>query len=125
MVIEDLNNKIIGTKDVNSLLDTMIEITKEKNYPLTEQKGFETRFGLKGRHFSLGTGNKSIIIEAGRHGAEMIGIYNMMILMNRMVRGWDPFRGIDLSEYTFHFIPVANPECFEISSSAAKKINSK
>ncbi len=73
-------------------------------------------------YYTLGTGDNHIVICGGTHGSEIISVDFVLRMMDALSKKEPPFENVDLNEYTFHFIPVQNPEGYIISTSAIRTI---
>lgn len=87
---------------------------------LVKEETAKTELGYPVDYFTLGKGNNHIILMGGTHGSEIISVDFMLKLMEKMVKGGDEFQHFPFEEYTFHFIPLQNPEGFIISTSAIR-----
>ena len=111
-----MHNKIYDYEQVMEKLDQLVH-----NSIITEEKDIgKTKYGLPIKHYSIGKGNKSVVISGGTHGCEIISTDFVLKLMEEMAKGTQRFNKIDFNEYKFHFIPILNPEGYLISTSAIR-----
>lgn len=73
-------------------------------------------------YYTLGHGDNHIVVCGGTHGSEIISVDFVLRLMDSMGNRKGPFKDLDLDKYTFHFIPVHNPEGYIISTSAIRTL---
>ena len=74
-----------------------------------------TRYGYEVEHYSVGTGNKHLIVIGGTNGDEIITVDYVLSLMEEIANG--NLSDIDLDYFTIDFFPLHNPEGFIISTS--------
>jgi len=67
------------------------------------------------RHFTLGSGDKHIVVSASQHSNELITTTFVLYLMTFLVDNDMMFEDL-----TIHFIPILNPEGYIINSSAVR-----
>lgn len=72
------------------------------------------------RHFTLGTGNKHIVVSASQHSNEIITTTFIIHLMNHLIKN-----NIIFKDLTIHFIPILNPEGYIVNTSAIRNKLSK
>lgn len=89
---------------------------------LTKMKSIDTRLGYEVPYYTYGNGEKHIVIVGGTHGSEIISVDFVLKLMNKIANKKDVFKNLDENKFTFHFIPLQNPEGFIISTSVIKTI---
>lgn len=109
-----LNEYILSYESVISKLDKLCEnysniISKKK--PI----GY-TSFDYAIDHYAIGKGNKDVILMAVTHGCELVTITFLLEYVHTLVCENDRYTKY-LDEYTFHIIPILNPEGYIISSS--------
>ena len=71
-------------------------------------------------HYKIGYGPKHLVVMAGTHGTEIIGIDFIIKLMQSIAKGNYPFQDFDEQKLTIDFIPCQNPESFIIVTEALK-----
>lgn len=103
-----LNDYILSYQKINNMLYTIC--VKNKNI-IKECIG-KTAFGYDIASYTLGSGKRHILLIGATHGCELVTTYFnidflLSILNNKELQ----------KEYTFHIIPVLNPEGYIISSS--------
>lgn len=72
------------------------------------------------RHFTLGNGNKHIIVTASQHSNEIITTTFVIKLMKYLIENY-----IFFDDLTIHFIPILNPEGYIVNTSAIRNRVSK
>lgn len=106
-----------------NILDYDILLGKLESLKNLEKKESSiTRFGYEIPYYTYGNGNKNIIFVGGTHGSEIISVDFVLNLMDKVSNKKDIFSDIDENEYTFHFIPVQNPEGFIVSTCAIRTL---
>ncbi len=78
-----------------------------------------TKYGYELDEYLVGNGDKDLFIVGGTHGSEIISVDFVTQLMNNieLLDNYNP------NEVTLHFIPNQNPEGFNITTEALKKVN--
>lgn len=89
---------------------------------LKKINSIKTRLGYEIPYYTYGKGQNHIVIVGGTHGSEIITVDFVLNLMDKISNKKDEFKDLDENKYTFHFLPVQNPEGFIISTSAIKTI---
>lgn len=110
-----MDNFILDYEQVQEKLNEMQKckkIIKENDIGIT-------KYGLPIEHYSIGTGEKEIVITGATHGCEIITTDFVLTLMQEMCK--EENNNI-LSKYKMHFIPILNPEGYLISTSAIRKL---
>lgn len=103
-----LNDYIISYQKINNLLQNIC--INNKN--MCRECIGKTAFGYDITSFNIGIGNKHILLIGATHGCEIITTYfNIEFLLT--ILNNSRFH----KDYTFHIIPVLNPEGYIISSS--------
>ena len=75
-----------------------------------------TNFNYPIYSLSIGNGNNHVVIIGGTHGCEIATVYFALEMLFTLIK--DQMLNNDIfKKYTFHIIPVLNPEGFKISSS--------
>ena len=67
---------------------------------------------------AIGTGSpRSILLNGGQHAREWIGVMVTTCIADRLVRGYDTDPRVHklLTDYTFHVVPLMNPDGYEYS----------
>jgi len=65
------------------------------------------------RHFTLGQGEKHIVVTASQHSNEIISTTFVLMLMKHLINN-----NIIFENLTIHFIPILNPEGYIVNTSA-------
>ena len=107
-------NLILDYEQVN---DKLRVICDKYNIIKKEEDLAVTKYGLPISYYTVGNGNKDIVITGATHGAELVTTDFVLRLMEEMGEKPEDF-GLD--EYTFHIIPMLNPEGYLITSSAVR-----
>ncbi len=89
---------------------------------ITKQNSITTRLGYSIPYYTYGKGEKHIMFVGGTHGSEIISVDFVLNLMDKISNKKDIFKNINENDYTFHFIPVQNPEGFIVSTSAVRTL---
>ena len=106
---------------MNYILDYELINDKLQNLKnLKKNKSVKTRFGYEIPYYIYGSGSKHIVFVGGTHGSEIISVDFVLNLMDEISNKKNIFKDFDSSDYTFHFIPVHNPEGFIVSTSAIR-----
>lgn len=107
-------NLILDYEQVNDKL----KVICEKYEAIIKQDDLAvTKYGLPISYYTIGNGNKDIVITGATHGAELVTTDFMLRLMEEMGKKPEDFC---LDEYRFHIIPMLNPEGYLITSSAVR-----
>jgi len=102
-----LNEYILSYSKVNNLLKSLCE----KNRNMKRECIGKTAFGYDIESYTIGKGNKHIMLVGATHGCEIVTVYfNIEFLLT--VLNDEKLQ----KEYTFHIIPILNPEGYIISS---------
>lgn len=113
-------NKILDYEQVENKLE---EILSNSNGMIKKQDDLATtKYGLPIHYYTIGNGKKEIVITGATHGAEIVSTDFVLKLMEEMTKQDGAFKGINLNEYTFHIIPMLNPEGYVISTSAVRTL---
>ena len=89
---------------------------------ITKQNSITTRLGYSIPYYTYGSGENHIVFVGGTHGSEIISVDFVLNLMDKISNKKDIFKNINEDDYTFHFIPVQNPEGFIVSTSAVRTL---
>lgn len=108
-------NLILDYEQVTQKLEQMVKSCKIKQ----EENIGITKYGLPIQHFSIGKGEKDVVITGATHGCEIISTDFVLKLMENLAT----MKKSDLfNTYKLHFIPMLNPEGYLISTSAIRKL---
>ncbi len=110
--------------DYDQVLDEIDRITKNGEFEKQPSEHTECD-NIEIPYYTLGHGSNHIVICGGTHGSEIISVDFVLRLMEEISKKEGPFKNIDLSDYTFHFVPVQNPEGYIISTSAIRTLIGK
>ena len=96
---------------------------------ITKNNGFEKHISVKTKcdnlevpYYTLGHGDNNIIVMGGTHGSEIISVDFVLRLMEDLSKKEGEFQNFNIDDYTFHFIPVQNPEGYIVSTSAIRTL---
>ncbi|MEG2348387.1 MAG: M14 family zinc carboxypeptidase [Clostridia bacterium] len=105
---------IITYEKFNNYLNTLLKKNKSKfikDFPI----GI-TSFGYTIDHYKIGNGKNHVIVLGATHGTEIITSYFVLEMISTLLE--DTTLYLNLSKnFTFHFIPILNPEGYIISTS--------
>ena len=91
------------------------------NQYFSKQDFYDTEFdNIKIPYYIYGKGDNHIIVVGGTHGSEIISVDFVLRLMEDLA-----FTKRFYDDFTFHFIPLLNPEGYIISTSMIKGILNK
>lgn len=107
-------NKIL---DYEQAKDKLLELVSKGTIQKQMDLG-TTKYGLPIEHYTLGEGQKEVVITGATHGSEIISTDFVIQLMEYLQSN----KNINLKEYKFHFIPMLNPEGYLITTSAIRKL---
>lgn len=103
--------------DYEQVVDRLDSLCK-KYYIIKKQDDLAvSRYGLPISYYTVGNGSKDIVITGATHGAELVTCDFVLRLMEEMGRNPNDF---NLNEYTYHILPLLNPEGYLITSSAVR-----
>lgn len=108
-----MNYEFITYDKLNSYLNQLIN-TKSKNKVIKHLDLGYSPCGFPIEHYSIGYGKKHLVVIAGTHGTEIIGIDFVLKLMKVISEGIGLFKNFDENSITIDFIPCQNPESFII-----------
>ncbi len=97
-------------------------LTSSKNSDVGKNKVIKkeiigyTNFGYPIYSIQIGQGKNDVILMGGTHGCEIATVYFMLEFMVTLIKDNSIAQEI-FENYTFHIIPVLNPEGYKISSS--------
>ena len=103
---------ILDYNEVNKILDSFNNTIVKENEPLNYTENAK----LPIRYFTLGNGNKHIVVTAAWHSNEIITTSFVIELMQYLVNNNYNFNNLKI-----HFIPILNPEGYLINTSAIKR----
>lgn len=103
---------ILDYNEVNKILDSFNNTSIKENEPLNYTENAK----LPIRYFTLGNGNKHIVVTAAWHSNEIITTSFVIELMQYLVNNNYQFNNLKI-----HFIPILNPEGYLINTSAIKR----
>lgn len=103
---------ILSYNEVNKILDSFNNTLIKENEPLNYTKNAK----LPIRYFTLGNGNKHILITASWHSNEIITTSFVIELMQYLVNN-----NYNFNNFKIHIIPILNPEGYLINTSAIKR----
>lgn len=103
---------ILDYNEVNKILDSFNNTIVKENEPLNYTENAK----LPIRYFTLGNGNKHIVVTAAWHSNEIITTSFIIELMQYLVNNNYQFNNLKI-----HFIPILNPEGYLINTSAIKR----
>jgi len=109
-----LNEYIVPYKEVISRLDRLCK--NRGNIIDKKQPIGYTSFGFSIDYYTIGNGSKDVILIAATHGCELVTVTFLLEFVYKIINESDSYTKY-LNEYTFHIIPVLNPEGYIISSS--------
>lgn len=109
-----LKEYIVSYEGVICKLDELCEnygnvITKNKPIGCTS-------FNFPIDYYTIGKGNKDVILIAATHGCELVTVTFILEFIYTIICESENYKKY-LDEYTFHIIPILNPEGYIISSS--------
>lgn len=103
---------ILDYNEVNKILDSFNNTIVKENEPLNYTENAK----LPIRYFTLGNGNKHIVVTAAWHSNEIITTSFVIELMQYLVNN-----NYQFNNFKIHFIPILNPEGYLINTSAIKR----
>lgn len=107
------NQYIFSYKDVIYRLNELCMISNNmisKKNPI----GY-TCFDFPIDYYKIGSGNKDVILIAGTHGCELVTVTFILEFIYTLINKRELYKEY-LNEYSFHIIPILNPEGYIISS---------
>ena len=112
-------NLILDYEQVEEKLEMIVS---NSNKIIKQPDLATTKYGLPIHYYTIGSGSKDIVITGATHGSEIITTDFVLRLMEEMGSDDGLFKDIDLDEFTFHIIPMLNPEGYLISTSAVRQL---
>ncbi len=76
----------------------------------------KTPFGYNVKSYKIGNGKEHVLLIGSTHGCELITVYFLLEIITTLIVDKKLYSSI-CNKYTFHFIPILNPEGYIISSS--------
>ena len=114
-------DKKLRILDYDQVLSEIDRITKAGEFKKQESE-HTVCDNIEIPYYTLGDGPNHIVVCGGTHGSEIISVDFVLRLMEYISKKEGAFSSVDLSKYTFHFIPVQNPEGYIISTSAIRTL---
>lgn len=111
-----LNKYIFSYNEIVSLLDGYACDSNYAEIFRKEKSIGTTTFGYDILNYSLGVGKEHVILLATTHGCEIVTTYYILEFITTVLCEKKKYNDC-LNAYTFHIIPVLNPEGYIISSS--------
>ncbi len=111
-----LKEIILSYNDICNLLNDFCNNEKYENRLKKEITTSYTNFSYPLNSYLIGNGKKHVIIFSNTHGCEIITPLFVLEFILTLILNDDIYYYID-KKYTFHFIPLLNPEGYIISSS--------
>ena len=99
--------------DYEQVLSKLEELTKKPNITKENDIG-KTKYGLPISCYSIGEGDKAIVVTGATHGSEIITTDFILKLMENLADSKEKFN------FKIYFIPMLNPEGYLITSSAIR-----
>jgi len=109
-----VNEYILSYENVIYRLDSLCKNYSNiitKNEPI----GY-TSFGFPIDYYKIGNGSKHVVLVAATHGCEIVTVTFLLEFIYTLINENKKYSNY-LSEYSFHIIPILNPEGYIISSS--------
>ncbi|MEG1705459.1 MAG: M14 family zinc carboxypeptidase [Clostridia bacterium] len=104
-----LNKYIFSYDEVISILDSLTKTNSNIHKMDSIGKSY---YGYDIPYYTIGNGNLDVILIAGTHGNELVTVTYIMNLIQSLLNSKSY-----LKKYTFHILPIINPEGYIISSS--------
>lgn len=114
-----MKNRILDYKQVLKKLE---QIEQNSNILKKEKPIGITSYGLPIFHYTAGSGKNHIVLSAVQHGCEIITTNFLLEVMEKISKGDKEFDFLKDNDYTFHFLPMLNPEGYLIVTSALRKV---
>ena len=116
-----LKNFILDLDDIYNYLNVITsKAFNSKNIFLKKDIIGYTTFNYPIYSITIGQGERDIVLIGGTHGCEIISVFFMIELIFTLLKDNSIDSNI-FQKYTFHIIPVLNPEGFLISSTIVKE----
>ncbi|MCX8074852.1 MAG: M14 family zinc carboxypeptidase [Clostridia bacterium] len=110
-----LNEYIFSYNEVYNTLNKLIFSSKYNNIFRKKSPIGYTTFGYPIEYYTLGNGKKNILLIAATHGTEVITVTFILNFILCVVNNKEYYSLLE--DYTFHIIPILNPEGYIISTS--------
>lgn len=115
----DIKLRILDYFDV---LSELSRITENRNFKKMHSVT-TVHDNIEVPYYTLGKGDNNIVIIGGTHGSEIISTDFVLRLMEEISKKQGVYANIDLESkngFTFHFIPMHNPEGYIVSTSVLR-----
>ncbi|MDD2376035.1 MAG: M14 family zinc carboxypeptidase [Clostridia bacterium] len=109
-----LNKYILSYNDVIYRLDKLCK--NYSNIIIKKEPIGYTSFGFPIDYYKIGNGSKDVVLIAATHGCELVTITFLLEFVYTIIKKNDKYSKY-LNKYSFHIIPILNPEGYIISSS--------
>ena len=109
-----LNNYILSYNNIQNLLKYLEEKYSNKFY--FDKIICKTNFNYNVNSYKIGQGKNHVILFGCTHGCEIITVYFILEFILTLLNDKDLYNKY-CNTYTYHFIPILNPEGYIISSS--------
>lgn len=107
--------------DYEQVLEKLAEVEKKSNGLIIKCPNCpKTNCGYEIPHYTVGKGNKHIVLVGGVHGNEIISVDFMIKIMEDIANNEGYFKNLDLNDITLEILPINNPEGYIISTSAIR-----
>lgn len=107
--------------DYYQVLDELKRITENSEF-VKQPSAHTVCDNIEIPYYTLGKGENHIVVCGGTHGSEIISVDFVLRLMEAMSKKEGVYSDIDLNQYTFHFLPLHNPEGYIVSTSAIRTL---
>lgn len=116
-----LKNYILTLESLNKYLNILLDNNIGNSSVLLKKQiiGY-TNFNYPIYNIIVGNGKKDVVLIGGTHGCEIASVYFMIELLFTFLYDKSLDKNL-FSKYTFHVIPVLNPEGFKISTSILRE----
>ncbi len=109
-----LDNYILSYNNVLNILNYLISNHNNKIYE--EKNTIYTAFNYNIKSYKIGKGKNHVLLIGCTHGLEIVTTYFILEFMLTILHNDDLYNELK-NKFTFHFIPVLNPEGYIIVSS--------
>lgn len=114
----NLKDSILDYEQVQEKLKSIEE--KSNGRIKKDLNSKKTNLGYGIPHYTVGNGNKHIVLVAGVHGNEIISVDFMLKAMEDIANNEGEFKDIDFNDVTLDILPINNPEGYIIATSAIR-----
>lgn len=116
-----LKNYILTLESLNKYINILVDNNLNDNSVILKKHiiGY-TNFNYPIYNIIAGSGKKDVVLIGGTHGCEIASVYFMLELLFTFLYDKSLDKTL-FSKYTFHVIPVLNPEGFKISTSILRE----